>query len=119
MPAKKSIAFGNLLALWLLVSYTAVAKPLAYKNEFLEKRGYLLTKAAHSFHQHMLQCQLAHFGMFTQDTSKIKGSGYFALLFEQHISRIPKPIGQANQISQDTNRCETVSSLLFPYHIFW
>lgn len=119
MALRKFIAFGKLLALLLLFSSTAVAKPLATKKDFHEKGTLALNKAEQAFHKNMLQPQVVHVSTASEDSVKPITPGYAALLFHENAVLLQQTTGQANEILQDADRCESVSKLLFPFHYFW
>ncbi|MGC4041156.1 MAG: hypothetical protein QM710_10315 [Flavobacterium sp.] len=119
MPIKKFISFGQLLALLLLFGFTAAAKPAVAKNEFHEKGALSLNKIENSFHKNMLQPQVVHVNMVTEDSVKPISSGYAVLFFYENTALSLPLTGQTNQTLQDCNRCESVSKLLFPFHYFW
>lgn len=119
MALRKFIAFGKLLALLLLFSGTAVARPLAAQEDFREKGALSLNKAEQAFHKNMLQPQVVHVSIASEDSVKPITPGYAALLFHDNASLLKQTAGQANEILQDADRCESVSRLLFPFHYFW
>lgn len=125
MHLRKFISFGKLLALLLLISYTAVAKPTVSKNELPEKGALNLSKTEHCHaepveaHKNMLQPQVVHLSTGSEDSVKPITSAYVALPFYGTASFSLQATGQANQILQDADRCESVSKLLFPFHYFW
>ena len=118
MSTKKFILFGKMLALLLLINSTVSAKSFI-ANEFQDKGNVTLNKSEHSFHKNMLQPQVVHVSITSEPSVKPINSGFVALLFNEKTSLVLKPNEQANVILQDADRCESVSRLLFPFHIFW
>lgn len=119
MRLRKFITFGKLLALLLLISNIAVAKPTIAKNGLPEKGALSLNKTEQAFHKNMLQPQVVHFSTGSEDSVKPITPGYATLFFDGTASFLQQAAGQANQILQDADRCESVSKLLFPFHYFW
>lgn len=118
MSAKKFIGFGTLLALLLLISGSVSAKSFA-ANEMQEKGTFTLNQAEDSIHKNMLQPQTVSVGISSEHLAKPIPLGYAALLFNENSFSTVKPIGKTTTFLQDADRCESVSRLLFPFHIFW
>ncbi len=78
----------------------------------------LYTSRQH-LHQDLLQPQVIHINVATDHLVKLSNPG-FALLFFQNHGFLPfLSLEPAKTILQDTDHCENVSKLLFPYHFFW
>jgi hypothetical protein len=119
MITRKFITFAKVLTLLLLVSFSVGAKTTVVVNETTEKGNLSLNKASHSYHQNMLQPQVVHVSITSEHSVKPISIGYAAFLFSERPALIIHPVGQSKELLQDTDRCESVSRLLFPFHYFW
>lgn len=117
MSAKKLILLAKILLLFLLTSNPAAAKTAIHNNDVSGKEA--LCKSGHSFHQNMLQPQTVHFSIANEHQLKPVSLGYAALFLQEQLSFAVNPRSKTTTILQDTNRCESVSRLLFPFHNFW
>lgn len=119
MLSRKLIGFGKLFALLLLFSFSASAGTPIDVSQSHNKRTVTLDKAAHSFHNNMLQPQVAHVNSMPEQSVKPILSSYSAF-FDTGSTYLPvQPTGRAKLFVQDADRCEGVSRLLFPFHTFW
>src|SRR4051812_16307900 len=117
MPIKKSILFGNLFALLVLISYSVAAKDPGTITEFHQQQ-LSLNKAADSVHENMLQTAIVHISMVSAQPVKAANPGFGILAGSCNVCLLLHPAAPAI-VTQDADRCESVSRLLFPYHIFW
>ena len=118
MSTKKFLAFGTLLALLLLTSFSVTAKTIGI-DKFQEQRTESLNKTEHSFHKNMLQPQLVHVTMMPEHSVKPVPIGFGIFCYRDTTLLLLQPTAQAHVVLQDANRCESVSRFLFPYHFFW
>ena len=117
MSAKKFIVFGKMLALLLLISGSVSAKAAVTTMDFQNPAS--LNKAGYELHKNMLQPQFVHITASTEHSAKPTLFGYAAALFNENARTAARPTLTPSLFLQDADRCETVSRLLFPYHIFW
>ncbi|MDI1318413.1 hypothetical protein [Flavobacterium sp.] len=119
MSTKKFLAFGKILALLMLISYSVVAKSVSSTNELQDPRPLSLNKPADSFHKNMLQPQVVHVSMMMEHSIKLVNPTVGILFIGCDTDLLSMPTAQTHVILQDVNRCKSVSPLLFPYHFFW
>lgn len=119
MSTKKFFTFGKIVALLLLISYSVAAKPILNVTEFQKQGKTAFNKVENAAHKNMLQPQVVHVTMMPEHTVNPANPSYFASTFTEESSSELSSNGQTTIILQDANRCESVSRLLFPFHIFW
>lgn len=119
MSTKKFLAFGKILALLLLISYSVIAKPTVIPNGLQDQGTVSFNKAEQSFHKNMLQPQVVHVSMMPEHSVKPINTAYGDLFYCDSTCLLLQPTTQTHLILQDANRCESVSRLLFPFHFFW
>lgn len=117
MSAKKFILLAKVLLMLLLISNPVAAKTAIHNNDVSGKQA--LCKSGHSFHKNMLQPQTVHFSIANEHQLKPISLGYAALFLPEQLSFTVNLRSKTTTILQDTNRCESVSRLLFPFHNFW
>lgn len=119
MSTKKLLTFGKILALLLLISFSVTAKTTFAPNEFQNPKTLDFSKEQTALNNNMLQPQVVHVSVTTEHSVKLTNSSFGVLFYGEKPSVTLRPFGQTNVILQDANRCESVSRLLFPYHLFW
>lgn len=119
MSTQKFLAFGKMLTLLMLISYSVTAKSVGYTAEFQKNRALTLSKPADSFHKNMLQPQVVHVTMMMEHLGKVVHPIVGILFTGYDTDLLSLPSAQTHVLLQDANRCESVSPLLFPYHFFW
>jgi len=119
MPKLKLLSFAKIFALLLLVSYSVSAKTGNATNEFQKNQPLNLTKSSGNLHQNMLQPQVVHVSILTEHSVKPITSGFGILFIGYQSDLVLHSKAQVTEILQDTDRCESVSRFLFPYHFFW
>lgn len=107
-----------MLALLLLISSSVSAKSFI-AHDFQDNQTENLNKAAHSFHENMLQPQVVHVSITSEHSGKPVHTALNDLFYSESNHLVLQPLGQTNVVLQDANRCESVSKLLFPFHVFW
>jgi hypothetical protein len=119
MSAKRLLALGKIWVLLLLFSTMAVAKTAMMVAPETSKEVSLF-KAGHSFTKDLLQPQaLSTAGVTTEHAAKPMPFGYAVLEYAESTRLGLGYVGTTTTVLQDANRCESVSRLLFPFHIFW
>lgn len=119
MLAKRFLAWGKVWVLLLLFSNLVVAKSAVVIAPNTSKEVSLF-KAGHSFAKDLLQPQaLSTAGIASEHAAKPMPFGYAALAYDENTRLVLGFVGTTTVVLQDTNRCESVSRLLFPFHIFW
>ncbi|TBX69140.1 hypothetical protein EZL74_07105 [Flavobacterium silvisoli] len=119
MSAKKILLLGIVWLLLLLFSNLTVANTamvIAPKGS----KEVSLFKAGHSFTKDLLQPQgLSTARLTSEQVAKPMPFGYTVLQYDEITRLVLGFLGTTTAVLQDTNRCESVSRLLFPYHFFW
>jgi len=119
MLAKRFLALGKIGVLLLLFSNLAVANSAMVITPETAKEVSLF-KAGHSFTKDLLQPQgLSTAGATSEHAAKPMPFGFAVLEYAASTRLVLGYVGTTTVILQDANRCESVSRLLFPYHIFW
>ena len=118
MSVKPYIALAKLWLLLLLVSNTAVAGNTASTQD-LASKPVTIFDASETLHKNMLQPQAMSLRVLSEHTIKPISFGDFvfpATPISATTYQFTKP---TVAFSQDADRCESVSRLLFPFHVFW
>jgi hypothetical protein len=119
MLAKRFLALGKIGVLLLLFSNLVVAKS-AMVVAPQDSKEVSLFNAGHSFTKDLLQPQgVSTAGVASEQAAKPMPFGYAALAYDESIRLVLGYVGTTTEVLQDANRCESVSRLLFPFHIFW
>jgi len=111
---KKIFVFSAILAALYFISYEKQPQFFAAQNE--KQDSFFGDEGLHSIP--FIQPQADH-----NIVSNSKGGNtVFIKWFQEYLNLIPDftLLKSASRfVSQDTNRCEKVSLLLFPFHFFW
>ncbi len=119
MSAKKILILGKVWLLLLLFSNILAAKPVL-DTEIKSTQEVSLFKAGHSFTKDILQPQgLSTARLASEQVAKPMPFGYAVLQYDEITRLVLGYVGTTTTVLQDTNRCESVSRLLFPFHFFW
>ena len=119
MSKKQYVTFSKLLLLLLLVSVSVAAKTAVPQKQLPKTDTTSLTKTTHSLHHNMLQPQVVHVSVTSEQPVKPVLSDYVAWFYGNSIVLTGQPKAQTRVFLQDADRCESVSRLLFPFHSFW
>ncbi|WP_162126107.1 hypothetical protein [Flavobacterium phycosphaerae] len=119
MFAKRFIALVKIGVLLLLVSNFAVAKTVGPISDAQETKTVMLVKGKHALTKELLQPQVLTVRTGVEPTAKPMPAGYVAITSDDELTLAINAVGTTTILLQDVNRCQSVSLLLFPYHIFW
>lgn len=119
MSINKFLSFGKLLSLLLLISCSVSANTALPTKGFNQQEKISFNKVEDAIHKNMLQPQVVHVNITVEHTVKPVNPSCAALFLIEKSSLEVSPNGQTTTTLQDADRCESVSRLLFPFHIFW
>lgn len=116
MNSIRLFSFISLVSLFLLFSITVDGHSgSAIKKE--KKNSFLSPSSVHS--DFFLQPQADTSVYITEKTPNTFQTKHFESNFSISLDFITLQVENTYVISQDINRCENVSQLLFPFHFFW
>jgi len=119
MSVQQRITGYKFWILLLLFSTGAIAKSAVGVTHSQAVKTLSLTKAQHRLSKDLLQPQSGTSRLLTEHSDTPVVSGYAVLSSNNGKYLLLGYVGTTVALLQDTNRCESVSRLLFPYHIFW
>jgi len=111
---KKILVFSAIVAVLFFISYEKQVAVIDMSSE--KPQSFYSDEGLHSLA--FIQPQAEHHVVSENKT----GSVFYAKWFSNHISfkavfKVLNPLQKC--FLQDTNRCKSVSLLIFPFHFFW
>ena len=118
MFGKQILALGKLWLLLLLMSNGAVANT-SVPESTSEKKTETFLKTGQTLHKDGLQPEVLSVRVLLEHPAKSISFGYAVVNDYPSSNLVCIYAGPTVLLVQDTNRCESVSRFLFPYHFFW